>query len=230
MAISKKIFVTAFFITVLILLSILVSNSFLNDKREQVLMDRMDMMVEQYEDMQALLFMSEFFGQDATCIALENMLAKMNKDVWTLGGNLDSYRQATEGFMRDPFYQKQKEAFNRKEVLYFSVLQRMQKMCDLNQTVVSFFYRKKDFCPDCDAQSFVISDIKHDLELIKKDQELPVFSFDVDTAIASISMLTQFYGIDSYPCMVIDDVPYCRLHDKKELLSILCANNSLPIC
>ena len=71
MAVNKKIFIIAFIITVLILVSILLSNSILNDKREQVLMERMDLMVEEYEDMQALLFMSDFFGEEATCLALE---------------------------------------------------------------------------------------------------------------------------------------------------------------
>src|SRR3989338_69249 len=230
MEVNKKIFIIEFIITVLILVSILFSNSILNDKREQVLMERMDLMVEEYEDMQALLFMSDFFGEEATCLALENVLEKMNKEVWTLGGKLDSYRQATEGFMRDPFYQKQKETFNRKEVLYFSVLQKMQSMCPINQTIISFFYRKKDFCPDCDAQSFVISDIKHDLEKVNLDHELPVFSFDADTNIASISLLTKYYGVDSFPCIVVGDRSYCGLHDKEELLGILCANNSLSIC
>lgn len=202
----------------------------MNNKREETVIKRMDQMVEEYEDIQTLLLMSEFFGEEATCVALESILANMNKEIWNLGSKLDSYRQVTEEFMEDPFYQDQKKRFNRREVLYFSVLKKMKDMCKLNQTVVSFFYRKKEFCSDCDAQSFVLSDLKRNLEKIKKDEEVPMFSFDVDTNLPSINLLTTFYNITNYPCIVIEDKPYCKLHNKKQLISLLCKESTLPIC
>jgi len=230
MALNKKIFLIGFIITLLLFISIILSNSIMNSKREETVIGRMDQMIEEYEDMQTLLFMSEFFGEEATCIALQSMLASMNKEVWKLGSQLDSYRQVTEEFMQDPFYQNQKRIFNRKEVLYFSVLKKMKNMCNLNQTIVSFFFRKKDFCDDCDAQSFVLSDLKHDLEQMEKDEELPMFSFDVDTDLPSINLLIKFYNITHYPCIVIEDEPFCGLHSKKELTGLLCKESALSIC
>lgn len=202
----------------------------MNKKREETVVGRIDKMVEEYEDMQTLLLMSEFFGEEATCIALKSMLANMNVEVWKLGSKLDSYRQVTEEFMKDPFYQDQKRIFNRKEVLYFSVLKKMKSMCKLNQTIVAFFYRKKEFCPDCDAQSFVLSDIKHDLEKIKKDEELPMFSFDIDTNLPSINLLVKFYNLTYFPCIVVEDKPHCGLYNKKQVMNILCKESKLPTC
>lgn len=230
MALDKKIFLIGFFITSLIFLSILFLNSLMDDKREEAVIQRMSNIVEEYEDMQTLLLMSEFFGEEATCVALESMLVSMNKGLWDLGMKIDLYRQATEEFMKDPFYLEQKREFNRKEVLYFSMLKKMKDMCNVDQTIISFFYKKKEDCPDCDAQSFVLADIRRDVEKKKKDEELALFSFDADIGLPSINLLIKFYNITFYPCIVIEDMIYCGLHDKKQLINILCKENNQTIC
>lgn len=230
MAVDKKIFLTAFLITALIFIVILFSNSLMNNKREEVVLEKMDKIVEEYEDMQVLLLMSEYFGEEATCVVLSSMLSNMNKEVWDLGMKIDSYRQATEEFIEDPFYLDQKKKFNRKEVLYFTMFKRMKEKCDVNQTIVSFFYRKKDFCEDCDAQSFVLEDVRRDLEKKQGGNELALFSFDVDTSLSSINILLNFYNISNYPCIVIEDEPYCKLYNKKSLTKELCKFADLAIC
>lgn len=230
MAVKKRIFLIGFVITVLIFISIVLSNSLINEKREDVVVDRMNAVVEEYEDMQTLLLMSDFFGEEATCVALKRMLANMNKELWGLGQRIDSYRMVTEEFRKNPFYVEQKKTFNRREVLYFSMLKRMKEMCDLNQTIVTYFYRKKEECPDCDAQSFVLSDIKHDLENIDRDEELAIFSFDVNMELPSIDLLVEVYNVTEYPCVIIENTPHCGLRDKDELKSLLCSASKLSIC
>jgi hypothetical protein len=230
MEIDKNLFIKGLLITMLLFLIVLFLNTMANDKREDVLVEKMNRVVQEYEDMQALMFMSEFFGEEATCVALGSMLSEMNKGVWDLGIKIDLYRQAREEFMEDPFYIQQKKEFNRKEVLYFSMLKKMKEMCRLNQTMVSFFYRKKEFCLDCDAQSFVLSDIKRDLGKLGKDEELPVFSFDADMGIPAINLLIKFYDITEYPCLVIEDQKHCGLHNKKETLNLICKHKKLPLC
>lgn len=230
MALDKRIFLIGLLITSLIFLAIVFSNGLINDKREQTVAERMDSIVKEYEDMQTLLLMAEFFGEEATCVALESMLQNMNKGLWNLGIKIDSYRQVTEEFMKDPFYLEQKREFNRKEVLYFSMLKKMKEMCGVNQTIVSFFYKKKEDCPDCDAQSFVLSDIRHDLEKLKKDEELAIFSFDANMGLPAINLLIKFYNVDSYPCLVIGNEPHCKLYNKKELTNVLCEKDQLSFC
>lgn len=230
MALKKGIFLIGLLITSILFLSIFFLNSLGDDKREQAVIEKMNNVVREYEDMQTLMFMSEFFGQESTCVALENMLITMNKGLWDLGIKIDLYRQVTENFMQDPFYIEQKVEFNRKEVLYFAMLKKMKDMCKINQTIVSFFYKKKENCPDCDAQSFVLSDVKRDLEKIKKDNELAIFSFDADMDLPAINLLLKVNNISSYPSIVVGNQTYSGLYDKKRLVKVLCKESKLAIC
>ena len=229
MAIDKKILWIGLLITTLIFITIMFLNFFVNNEREMAVIERMDKVVEDYEEMQSLLLMSDFFGEEATCDALSTMLSNMNKELWELGIKIDAYRQVTEEFMKDPFYLDQKRKFNRKEVLYFTMFKKMKEICDVDQTIVSYFYRKKDYCPDCDAQSFVLGDIKRDLNK-KKDYNLAIFSFDTDLGLSSISILVRYYNITSYPCTVIGDNPHCGLYNKESMVDLLCESNDLAIC
>lgn len=227
---KKRIFLVGFLITSIIFLSILFLNNSINSQREKAVIERMNNVVGEYENIQTLIFMSEFFGQDSTCIGLQSTLTTMDKGLWDLGLKIDLYRQVTENFIQDPFYVEQKTEFNRKEVLYFAMLKKMKEMCKLNQTILSFFYKKKEYCPDCDPQSFVLADIKRDLEKIHKGEELAIFSFDSDLDMPSISLLTKVYNISSYPSIVIGNTTYSGLYNKKELTKLLCSEKKLSIC
>ena len=227
---NKKIFLIGLLITSILFISIIYFNSLANSQREKAVLDRMNSVVGEYENMQTLIFMSEIFGEDSTCVGLQSTLSTMDKGLWDLGLKIDLYRQVTENFMQDPFYVQQKTEFNRKEVLYFAMLKKMKDMCRLNQTIVSYFYKKKDICPDCDAQSFVLADIKRDLEKINREDELAIFSFDADLNIASINLLTRVYNITSYPSIVLGNTTYSGLYNKKELTKLFCREKKLAIC
>ena len=103
-------------------------------------------------------------------------------------------------------------------------------MCGFDYTIVSYFYRKKEFCPDCDAQSFVLSDIKKDLEDLERDEELLIFSFDADLELPAVNILIRHYNITEYPSIIIDDRPYTGLYKKNGLKKMLCKDNNLSIC
>jgi hypothetical protein len=230
MEIDWKIFAGGFVITLIIFVAILYSNTLMNTTREDTVVTRMKDVVQEYEDMQAVLWMSEFLGQESSCIALNSMISRMNQGLWDLGGKIDQYRQVTEEFATDPFYIDQKREFNRQEVLYFSTLKGLKDRCHINQTVLSYFYLKKEECPDCDAQSFVLLDIKKDLENMDKSDELAIFSFDANMDLATIELLTKYYNLTSYPCIVIEDKVYCGLYDKQALTEVLCNTTNLSIC
>ena len=227
---NKKIFLVGLLITSILFISILFFNSLANNQREKAVLDRMNNVVGEYENMQTLIFMSEIFGEDSTCVGLQSTLLTMDKGLWDLGLKIDLYRQVTENFMQDPFYVQQKTEFNRKEVLYFAMLKRMKDMCRLNQTIISYFYKRKEACPDCDAQSFVLADIKRDLEKMNREDEIAIFSFDADLDIASINLLTRVYNITSYPSIVLGNITYSGLHNKKETINLFCREKKMAIC
>jgi len=227
---KRTLFLTGLLITSILFITILFFNNLANNQREKAVLDRMNSVVGEYENMQTLIFMSEIFGQDSTCVGLQSTLSTMDKGLWDLGIKIDLYRQVTENFMHDPFYVEQKTEFNRKEVLYFAMLKKMKDMCAINQTIVSYFYKKKEECPDCDAQSFVLADIKRDLENINKENELAIFSFDTDLGLSSINLLARVYNVTSYPSIVVGNATYSGLHNKKETINILCREKKLSIC
>jgi hypothetical protein len=225
-----RVFVVGFIITAILFGTIICSNALVNTSRESAVQTRMANVIKEYEDMQTVLWMSEFMGENSNCIALQSMTIRMNKGLWELGTKIDQYRQVTEEFATDPFYVEQKREFNRQEVMYFTNLKGMKERCDMNQTILSYFYKKKEECPDCDAQSFILLDIKKDLEDAGTEDELALFSFDANTDLISIELLTSHYNITEFPCMVIEDQPYCGLRSKAQTLDILCNATTLSIC
>jgi hypothetical protein len=224
MEIEKKLFALAGIITVVLFILIYSLNIFIASGRERVLTEKMDTTINQYEEMQTLSLMATSFGNDSTCIALQGSLAEMDKTLWDLGTKIDSYRKLTEEYMSDPFYIDQKTKFNRREVLYYLLLKDTRKRCGLASPTVLFFYQKKEECPDCDALSFVLTDIKLD------SKDLSVFSFDSDLNSSSIKTLERYYNITSYPCLVIEEHTYCSFFNKDELVRTICGEKNFSQC
>tara|TARA_Y100000310_G_scaffold317308_1_gene370049 strand:- start:3332 stop:4012 length:681 start_codon:yes stop_codon:yes gene_type:complete len=222
---NKGVFVVAAIITIVLLISIYSFNLFLNTQRERAIIERMEQVLDEYQELQALSLMSEVFGKEMTCISLEKRLAHMDKTLWDTGIKIDMYREATEKFITDPFYLDQKKKFNRNEIIYLSMLENMKQWCTFNQTTILYFYKKKEDCAECDAQSFVLTDLNKDI-----DQEIAIFSFDSNLKLPSVDTLELFYGIDSFPCIVVENKTYCGLHDKDALIDLICEHDDISLC
>jgi hypothetical protein len=223
--VKKRILFVGFLITLLIFITIYFTNIILNKQREDAIDERMTSLIENYEEMQTLSMMSNLFGEEGTCLIMQAQLLNMNKEIWETGRKIDQYRTITEEFMDDPFYLEQKRRFNLNEALYFSLLEQMKKSCEVNQTTLLFFYQKKENCPDCDAQSFVLTDIRHEF-----DEELAIFSFDADLDLAPVAILAQYYNITKYPCTIVEDTAHCGLYDKDDMMDILCNTSYFSEC
>jgi len=225
MVANKGIFIAAAVITVMLFISIYSFNLFLNTQRERVVIERMEQVLDEYQELQALSLMSDVFGREMTCLSLESRLAHMDKTLWDAGVKIDRYREATEKFITDPFYIDQKRKFNRNEVVYFSMLQNMKQWCRFNQTTILYFFQKKEDCPDCDAQSFVLTDLNKEI-----DDEIAIFSFDSDLELPSVRTLELFYNITSYPCLVVENSTNCGLHNKNDLIDLICEHKDISLC
>ncbi len=223
--VKNRILIIALLITILIFITIYFSNIILNNEREDAIVDRMNTLIQNYEEMQTISLMADVFGQEGTCLIMQARLLNMNKDIWETGKKIDQYRTLTEEFMKDPFYIEQKTRFNINEVLYFSMLKKMQQSCDVNQSTILFFYQKKEECLNCDAQSFVLTDIKRE-----HDQELGIFSFDADLNLAPVNVLMQYYNVTELPCTIINNTAHCGLYDKNEMMGILCQTEDFFDC
>jgi hypothetical protein len=227
MAVDKKIFVKAFLITLALLLSVYSLNLYLNYEREKVIDERMREVVDEFEEFQALNALMEVYGQNATCMTLNSRIKLLDSNIWRLGDKIDNYRQLSREYMNDPYYQLQKQKFNRQEVIYLAILKAMKRSCQLNQTEILYFYQKGEECKTCDDQAYVLTYFNQRI-----DPEIAIFSFDADLNLPSVDVLRSLYNVTEYPCLVVEDSVYCGLRDKVELQGILCdrSGNSLSLC
>lgn len=216
MEVNKKLFIVAGFITILLFILIYSLNIFISVQREDLLTDKMDIIIDEYEEMQTLSLMSDVFGKDATCLAMRDLMGQMDKSLWDLGTKIDKYRRLTEEYMSDPFYLEQKKKFNRREALYYTLLKETKTWCDVDAVTILFFYRKSEDCPDCDAMSFVLTDLRKNV-----DMDFGLFSFDADLDLSSINTLVDYYNVTSYPCVVIEENTRCGLYNKDEFIALL---------
>lgn len=221
MAVDKKLFIISAVITVLLFSSIYSLNIFLNRERVDVLSQKMDDVVDEYEELQTLALMSEVFGGEASCISMESAIKEMDKNLWDLGMKIDKYRSLSEEYMSDPFYLSQKKKFNRREVFYYSLLTDLNQKCNFSQNIILFFYKKAEECKDCDAMSFVLTNIKQEV-----NDEVAIFSFDMNMELPSIEVLTELYSVDEFPCTVINDKSVCGLQTKEDIINEICSNNN----
>jgi hypothetical protein len=227
MAVDRSIFVKAFLITLALFLSVYSINLYLNYEREKAVDQRMNEVVDEFEEFQALNNLMEVYGQNATCLTLTSRIKLLDTNIWRLGEKIDSYRQLSRDYMNDPYYQDQKEKFNRQEVIYLSILKEMKKSCELNQTEIMFFYKKSEECPTCDDQSYVLNYFNQRI-----DPEIAIFSFDSDLNLPSVDTLRGIYNVTEYPSLVVEDSVYGGLRDRDELQKILCdkSNGTLSVC
>ena len=151
----------------------------------------------------------------------------MNQEVWDIGKKIEGYNKVNDKFAENPYYVTLKKRFNREEIMYFSLLKRMTENCNLNKTIILYFYKKSQVCPMCDSQAFVLTDLRY-----AAGEDVAVFSFDSDLELPSVNMLISHYNVTGYPCIVVDGETFCgSVYDKDKLANLLCSKNSnLSIC
>ena len=225
MAVNKKIFGYAAVLTIILFMLIYSFNVFLDSRREDSLLGKVDDLFSDYEELQAILLLSDIANDDKmTCLALESSLAYLNR-IWETGRRIDDYQALNEEFLNDPFYIKMKQKFNRGEIMYFSMLKKLKEECNVKKISVQYFYKRTEECGNCDAQSFVLNDINRDLYM-----DVVIFSFDTDIGGQSVGLLATYYNISEYPCIVIEDDVYCGLRNKNQVIGLLCSYGNLSVC
>ena len=222
---NKKIYIISLLITIVLFLSLLLLRDSFGNAREGAITARVQETYNNLNEMQMFMLMSEIYGDEMACLASKEKLKKLDKSLWDLGIKIDQYRVASEEFMKDPFYLEQKKVFNDNEIFYMMLLGRLNKHCDNKQEVVSFFYQNSKDCKKCDDQSFVLTDIKKDAK-----DDLSIFSYDADLNLTSINLLTQYYGINEFPCIIIKEKKYCGMQDKDFIVKKICNDNEISIC
>ena len=93
MVTNKGIFIVAAAITIMLFVSVYSFNLFLNMQRERVIIDRMEDVLDEYQELQTLSLMSDVFGKEMTCLSLEKRLDYMDKTLWDTGVKISLFYQ-----------------------------------------------------------------------------------------------------------------------------------------
>lgn len=226
MEIEGKIFWTAGIITLVIFSAIYLISEVLNYERETKLDNMRIEVLEEIENMKAFSAITTLLEGGQSCKIFQTQLKYFDRSVWDLGKKLDSYRQASKNLVEDPFYLQQKKSFMVNQILYLSIHEKMKSSCEssLPLTII-YFYGNSTGCHDCDAQSFVLTDINKDI-----DTEISIFSLDTDIDIMATKILYDYYNVTELPCTVVAGEPYCGLKNRNEMIKVLCTKEKLTVC
>lgn len=224
MEIKKYVALVSLIITMIILFSLLLLGSFFDKKREEYVSEQFHKMNDDFNDIQILFLMSDIYGDEMICLALENKITDLDMNVWVMGEKLDKYRAATEEFQKSEYYKDQKKIFNENEASYFLLLKRMIEKCNISKQILLFFYRNSEDCKKCDDQSFILSDI-NEIDDKKGGQEIAIFSFDMDLNLSTINILSEYYKTKNLPCIMLNDETYCGIQDKNFIMQKICEKN-----
>lgn len=223
---GTTIFVVALVITVFLLLTVVLLGALLDKRREEYIDTNVQKLYNELSEMQTFFLMAEVFGDEMACVAFRSKLQDMDQTIWNLGRKIDQYRIASEEFRTNPYYLEQKKIFNENELFYLILLKQMKDRCNYSQAIVLFFYQNSDDCKKCDDQSFVLTDINKDIE-----DEISIFSFDMDLNLTTLKVLSDYYRIDQLPCVIVEDTKMCGMQDKKTIMKEICANTpSVSVC
>ncbi len=226
MEIDKKMFVLAGLVTLVLFGLIYIANELLNTQRERKLEQLREEVIDELEYMKAFTAISDLVGEEGNCDILQTQLRYLDKSVWDLGKKLDSYEEASRNIFDNPFYKTQKKRFMVNELVYLSMLEKMKEKCESEKPVtLLYFYANAQDCPDCDAQSFILTDLNKEI-----DNELAIFSLDSDIELMATNVLIEYYNITNLPCVVIEEEVYCGLQDKRTIIKNICLDTNISAC
>lgn len=198
----------------------------MDDARESVVTEEMDLFLNDLSDIQDLMLMSNAFGDESLCDGFSDIKTQMDENLWELGMKLDNYRLASEEFVESEFYSTNKKVFNRNQATYYFLFENILDSCNKSQPTIVFFYRDEEECPKCNDQSFVLGDINDALE-----DDVSVFPFDYELGLTSINALANYHNVTEFPCTVIDGEAHCGIVRSKDfIINELCQNHELDIC
>ncbi|MDD5112268.1 MAG: hypothetical protein PHG85_06970 [Candidatus Altiarchaeota archaeon] len=226
--VDVSLYAKAAVITTLLLLSIYSLNLYLSQKREDAVSEKMNEIIKEFEEVESTYYLMDYLSADQnhTCNTVIAVLNHLESQLWKLDSRIKSYKDMTKQIESDEFYINEKEKLNRRELIHLTMLEKIRKQCNYNQTIVLYFYGNCEKNLKCDEQGFVLSYINN-----KIDPELAVFSFDADRDVYTIKALMDTYNVTELPCVVIEGHPHCGLHNKDEVEGFLCDYSPrLSIC
>jgi len=226
--VNIKILIQAAILTIIMFVIIYTLNMIMENERERIINERMDEIISDFEEIETTSYLMEYMGEKSknnTCDVMKEELEYLEGKLWKLDMKIRNYREATKDFMNDAFYIREKKRLNRREIIHLTMLEKMRELCNFSHIIILYFYGECDKNRLCDEQGFVLSYINRMI-----DPEISIFSFDTDLKLSSVNALLELYNVTKLPCVVVEGDTYCGLHNKDEMIEIICKHGNVSIC
>jgi len=214
--INKTRYFIAAAITLCIFLLGIMLGLIIEDKRIRLSQSEGDTQKLDYRSMQ---IQYEFINQ----LGIENNCPAILKAYDENLNNLESSRIRLENYLRSS--KVNKDDFNRikrdytiSQIQYWLFAKKKAQICDSDEVSILYFFAEDKSCPDCNEQSFV-------LNYLKKLFGTNILIFSLNTNFTQepmVELLQNSYNITQYPTIVFGDEKLEGLHNKDEMLELIC--------
>lgn len=163
------------------------------------------------------LFLESQLIEEAGC---DSMRPLLDEAVGDISESLERYETYTEGARLD--LDSDRILYRRylmSNIRYWFFVKEFKAKCDINNTIVLFFFG--DDCPDCDVMSQRLTYVKR-----KYGDEVLIFPVNMELAAGDpvASTLEGLYNVTGYPALVVDGQRYGTL-SKARLEGLVCGGN-----
>jgi len=204
--------VLAFFITVLLLTSILYLGSGLSDHKVNSLRDDVKQIeVEQRSHSLGLQLAESVEGQ--RCEAMRRWVESSVPEIQNLRQEVATYESSSK--VENTDYELVKKRYMNLVIQNLIEVRQMEEKCGEDRVNVVYMYTKND-CGRCDDQGTVLTYYRRNY-----DEQVLVHPLDTDLKMKSIEFMEDFYNIEQYPALIIEGEVYEGFQDREKLGEIL---------
>jgi len=227
---DKKNIVKNIFLGVLVIsffaVSFILFKSITNENHDKITLQEAEL-IDQFDEVSTSYRLLEYlYDKNESCDILTGQLSYLENKLWTLGNTIEDYKALHPDFESDYYYLSGKRRVNRWEVTHFSMLSKVKKKCDLNHTILLYFYGECNQNKQCNEQGIELDKL-HNLT----GGNISVFSFDFDLNTSAVNSLVKVYNVTSLPCIVIEGRTRCGFVKEYDIIRLLCEYSPYqPIC
>jgi thiol-disulfide isomerase/thioredoxin len=209
---NSRIIISAVIISALLFLSGIYVGYSINREKLSSIEATINKITSEIQNFQLEFLFLDILGENATCPLLTDTLSGINKESYEIGTRLTSY--GIEGVQDYNEYVSTKREYSRLLIGYWLLANKLKTSCRMEANTIVYFFSKE--CGKCDDQGFILTYFKKEL-----GENLLVFALEGDLDEPSIQVIKRYYGIESYPTLIINGEVYGRFLSKSELEDIL---------
>ncbi|MCD4666795.1 hypothetical protein K8R47_03220 [archaeon] len=224
--ISKKRYLIALVLTLLIFFAGLVLGIILTDQRAEFLSERYELQQLDYDSTQLQYLYLKTLSENKNC---DSAIEALKQNIY----NLEKSRIKLENYIAETFnqenadYQRIKREYTLAEIRYWLLTSEAEKVCEEEFVSILYFYSNQD-CLDCQAQGNILTVLKDSFE-----EKLLIFALDSDFEEEPlISVMKSAYDITETPTLVIQGEKHEGLVSQEDILEQICPSydSSPEIC